>query len=467
MPYDGLFLPYQTRWENLGPINGGLAQYNVTTQQMNSYYKGIQEAGFHSLSYFDIGNWGTRTDTNYGGPAKYCGLRPAGPHTPSPNGTGAANGPCPDPDGGNAYLRDVLWPALLHHGWSVIKGKFMVHKNDWVGTTDMDTQVPVFEDLIIEQAARHLTELPAFEGIAIDRLDYSQYFNYDTDDGISWVPVNCTAKNSSKCGNYTQWSWGKARALRLSYRHTYERLHQLLHGGDGGKGVPGNKLMLQNCNWLCRIDEFRAFDGSFSEGAALNSVAFTGLRAPTILWTYALSEERAVLDAYFQQHLLMNVYPMAPMPKNDHSIVPGDPNGAVELAYREYAPLFDAMHGARWLLTAHPAKIVGANTSSSLGILNVLTLPTTSSNTTKLPRLVVPIMLSAQAAVTLVLNLGPAITTLGWSAVTNVSLSARYPNASVSPADVSLGAAKSIGSGLWQATVPLQRGCAMVMAILL
>lgn len=29
MPYDGLFLPYQEDWLNLGPINGGLAQYKV------------------------------------------------------------------------------------------------------------------------------------------------------------------------------------------------------------------------------------------------------------------------------------------------------------------------------------------------------------------------------------------------------------------------------------------------------
>ena len=54
MPYDGLFLPYQEEWLNLGPINGGLAQYNVTYQMINNYYKRIQEQGFHSLSYFDI-----------------------------------------------------------------------------------------------------------------------------------------------------------------------------------------------------------------------------------------------------------------------------------------------------------------------------------------------------------------------------------------------------------------------------
>ena len=45
--------------------------------------------------------------------------------------------------------------------------------SDWVGTTDMDTQEPAFEDLIIEQAQRHIDRIPSFEGIAIDRLDYS------------------------------------------------------------------------------------------------------------------------------------------------------------------------------------------------------------------------------------------------------------------------------------------------------
>ena len=58
MPYDGLFLPYQDEWLNLGPVNGGLDQYNVTYAKMDAYYKGIQDAGFHSLCYFDVGNWG-------------------------------------------------------------------------------------------------------------------------------------------------------------------------------------------------------------------------------------------------------------------------------------------------------------------------------------------------------------------------------------------------------------------------
>ena len=42
------------------------------------YYADIKKAGFHSLSYFDIGNWGTRTNTSYKGPNITCGTRPNG-----------------------------------------------------------------------------------------------------------------------------------------------------------------------------------------------------------------------------------------------------------------------------------------------------------------------------------------------------------------------------------------------------
>ena len=63
-------------------------------------------------------------------------------------------------------------------------------------------------------------------------------------------------------------------------------------------------MMLNNCNTVCRLDEMRSFDGTFSEGAALNSVAWTGLRNPTILWTYSLEPNLAVLNDFFQQHLL-------------------------------------------------------------------------------------------------------------------------------------------------------------------
>ena len=119
------------------------------------------------------------------------------------------------------------------------------------------------------------------------------------DDGASWIPVNGSGRSAGST-NYSSWVWGPARALRLSYRHNYGRLHGVLHapaiakakakaeakadagatrrGGEaaaGGaapasqtsraKGGGKNYMMLNNCNWLCRLDEMHAFDGTFSE----------------------------------------------------------------------------------------------------------------------------------------------------------------------------------------------------------
>ena len=350
---------------------------------------------------------------------------------------------------------------------------------------------------------RHIDKLPHFEGIAIDRLDYSEYFNYGEhfgqDDQHSWIPVNGSGRSAGRT-NYSSWVWGPARALRFSYRHTYARLHEVLHapaiaaqralargGGTGQvtpravpqRGVPQpgvpqrgekegggkNYMMLQNCNWLCRLDEMRAFDGSFSEGAALNAVAWTGLRSPTIMWTYALEADPTVLDTFFQQHLLMNVYPMAPMPKNDHSISPG--NLVVDQGYMDYAPLFDAMHGARWLLSARPATLsLGTNAS-----VNVLTLPLSAKAGSggSERSLLVPIMLAAptETTVQLTLHLGPAaLKALGLTVPPHsVELSLLSPGQGAAPK--ALGVAKAGDHGEWVGTIPLVRGGAMVTALLL
>lgn len=341
-----------------------------------------------------------------------------------------------------------------------------------------------------------MDHLPHFEGIAIDRLDYSEFFNYDRDDGLSWVPIN----GSGSPPNYSNWSWGPARALRLSYRHTFNRLHQLLHGSARQRAQarqpherrrerasgsptppprsppPKQYALYNNCNWLCRLDMMHAFDGGFSEGAALNSVAWVGLRTPSILWTYSLAADAAVLHGYFQQHLLMNVYPMAPMPLNDHAIQPG--NSMVEQAYRDYAPLFDAMRGARWLLTARPAKVralqpVAASVEDPAALINAFVLPRNHTplftdaaaaphTQADLPPLLVPIMLANAntTAVRLELYLAPTGPALGWPAVEGVVLSALYPNGT---APKPLGEA-TLSEGSWVAHVPLEHGCALVRA---
>jgi hypothetical protein len=336
MPYDGLFAPYQDEWLNLGPINAGLPQYNVTYARINDFYTAVQAAGLNSLSYFDVGNWGVSIATGQTWPNVTCGVRPSG-----------APAPCPDPAGSNAFLQHYLSDALLARGWSVAGGSFDGAKSDWVGTTLMDPAEPFFEDLLVEQLTMRLARVPATQGFAVDRFDYTAYYNYAGDDMTSWVPGP---------GNGAP---GPARSLVASHRHAYSRLAGVLHAAG--------KVFFGNCNTLCRADVLESFDGIFSEGSALNAVAWGGLRKPTILWTYSLAGLAAdALHALFQQHLLMRVFPMAPMPGNDHSITPGSP--AVQAAYEAYAPLFRALAGAAWVLDVdHPV----ATTLPPGGVANV------------------------------------------------------------------------------------------------
>jgi SSS family solute:Na+ symporter len=323
MPYDGLFAPYQSSWLNLGPINAGLPQYNVTYALIEDFYQKVQAAGLNSLSYFDVGNWGVSIDTTRSWPNTTCGVRPGG---------GAA--PCPDPAGSNAFLQHFLTPALLQTGYSVAGGVFFNHTfSDWVGTTLMDPAEPFFQALLIEQLQRRIDLTQSMQGIAIDRFDYTNYYNAAFDDGVSFVP-----------------GFGAVRSLLASHLETYKLLAAVLHAK--------NQSMFGNCNTLCRADLLGPFDGGFSEGAALNAVAWNGIRGrTTILWTYSLSAT-GDLDAVFQQHLYVRVWPMAPMLGNDHSINPGDP--AVQAAYERYAPLFDELRGVEYLLDAHPVSLISA-----------------------------------------------------------------------------------------------------------
>ena len=269
-----------------------------------------------------MGNWGVSIDTSRSYANVTCGVRPGG---------GAA--PCPTPEGSNAFLQNFLSDALLDSAWRACCGVSRGAVGDWVGTTLMDPSEPFFEDLLIEQLERRMGALvPSAQGIAIDRFDYTAYYSYKRDDGVSWVPQAAGG-------------WGPAQSLVQSHVHTYSRMAAALRAAGPAK------LMLGNCNTLCRVDVMGVFDGGFSEGAALNAVAWTGARRPTILWTYSLdAHSQAGLDAFFQQHALMRVFPMAPMPANDHSINPGPP--AVQQAYFDFAPLFLALRGCEWVLDA-------------------------------------------------------------------------------------------------------------------
>jgi hypothetical protein len=51
-----------------------------------------------------------------------------------------------------------------------------------------------------------------------------------------------------------------------------------------------------------------------------------------------------------QRHLHLGVYPTAPYPWNNHCI---NPAPAADQLYLDYGPLLDAMRGKKWVLTPH------------------------------------------------------------------------------------------------------------------
>ena len=183
MPYDGLFVPYAEPWTNLGPINTGLSQYNVTYEMVDSHYESVQQAGFHSLSYFDVGNFGTRVSSpclqtvSHPHPRRalcftfrllrrmcahflvvfviasvylacsQISLDPAPPLPPANSSTagcglrpGGLQAPCwaPEETASSSFLATQLSASVLDNGWSAGNGFVTLPLKDWVGTTDMD-----------------------------------------------------------------------------------------------------------------------------------------------------------------------------------------------------------------------------------------------------------------------------------------------------------------------------------------
>ena len=119
-----------------------------------------------------------------------------------------------------------------------------------------------------------------------------------------------------------------------------------------------------------RADVAECLDGFFHEGGFygpnLNMNAFLAVFRPLSVWSHPTEifdrngdkwlrielfsgkkiEEPA--HTFFQRHLLMGAWPMAPLWNNDHSVQPSP--GLVEL-YREHLPLFRCIEGRKWILS--------------------------------------------------------------------------------------------------------------------
>jgi hypothetical protein len=188
----------------------------------------------------------------------------------------------------------------------------------------MDPGEPVYQQFLLDQAKKHIEWIPDAEGICIDRMDWLRMYNEERDDGVSWF------------GNQP------TRSLLTSWNSLLNQLGPLLHKS-------GKVIFINNHDK--RIDLLRQTDGYFDEftygGSPLNLTALMGVRRPVLGWTSEEKNLRPDPDAFFQRYLHLGVYPMAPFPGNDHSLLPGE---WVDRQYLDYGPLLESLKGKKWVL---------------------------------------------------------------------------------------------------------------------
>ena len=310
-PYMGMYLPPVKRnekWERFGGDQ-------ITIAGMDDFAKNYREKGFYVLNYFNV--------TEFGSKVKYPPLSRVAEKPDSEIWRDC-----------NDILYAKFEKAILPVPENSIKdpkfknAAFPVPFYTWENGIAMDCGDSVYSDFLVEQARRHVREIPSSFGICIDRFDWFRMFNERADDGITWFE-------------------GKpVRSLVTSWKTLSPKLSSIMHGA--------NKVIFAN-NHYKRIDLLGDVDGLFDEfsycGNSLNLTAFMCIDKPALGWTDdAETVRREGVDSFFQKYLYLGVFPMCPFPNNDHSITQSPD---VDQFYLDYGPLLKLMQGREWVLKPH------------------------------------------------------------------------------------------------------------------
>ena len=306
-PYMGMFLPPVRggeRWprfagESSGKISPG--QENVRGQtslpEMAEYSVLMRDQGFHVLNYFNVTEFGT-------------GILFPPPLRKAADDENLWRDP-------NDYLHHVLSEAILRNPDPIYT---------WGDAVIVDCGDPVYRKFLLEQARRHIEELPASSGICIDRMDWLNQDNPHADDGLTW-------------------NEGPVRSLLNSWQELMALMGPLFH--------KANKVIFAN-TMIRRPDLVKEIDGIYDEhgdfGFSMNTTSFLALRKPATLWTRDENQLKPDPDAFMQKRLYMGVFLTAPVPGNDHTILPSP---WVDRVYLDYGPMFKALRGRKWVLVPH------------------------------------------------------------------------------------------------------------------
>jgi hypothetical protein len=397
-PYMGMFLPPagDDSWPRFA--YKGAPQTYTSIKQIAAYSSRMRAAGFHVLNYFNV--------TEFGAYVKY----PPRPRTARSDDELWKNGD----DFLYGRLSDAILPVpgdiepnqLRFYGKTKPGGPYYT----WEGGIVMDCGEPAYKKFLLEQARKHIEQLPDSSGICIDRLDWLRMYNEKGDDGVSWYNTKA------------------ARSLYHSWRELTAELAPMFH--QGGKVVFVN-------NHIKRLDLLKDIDGIFDEftynPAALNTTALLSIKRPALGWTSDEKQIRPDPDGFFQRFLYLGVFPMAPFPGNDHSLRPSD---WVDRQYLDYGPLMNAMRGRVWVLEPHAVEVLKGSAVANLFAVD--------------DGYVASVMLA------------------GAEKVATVSIRTRFERAPSASA-IHPGAAAPVrvsavrNGGAWVFEVPLVRGCAMLV----
>ena len=383
-PYMGMFLPpigENEPYRRL--VKGNL----ITIAGMRETAQRWRRLGFALLNYFNVTEFGARPGT--------------------PEGVDPSLAPADQWRNGNNYLFNVIPDGVLR----VRTGETF---GSWEGSIVTDCGGPQYRDFLLDQARRHVAELPDSAGICIDRLDWLRVYNFQADDGISWL-------QGRPC-----------RSLYASWDELMTGMGAVFH--QAGKFIFNNLL-------VNRTELMRHADAVYHEHGdwpwEVNAAALQSVRKPCLVWTHGEKDMQPDPDAYFQRHLHLGIFPTAPVPGNDHTI---EPSPAIDRWYLDYGPLFTALRGKKWVLVPH-AVTVAADAAKA----NVFAVPD-----------------------------GHVVAVTFGGAATGATVQLRLPDlpvrdrtapvcAVLHPGSEQMLPAKCVRSDdSWQVEVPLQRGCALV-----
>ena len=297
-PYMGMFIPPvpddETEWTDF-------KKKTTSIRRMREDIRALTAQGFYVLNYFNV--------TEFGAFIQY---------PPPPRKAQDDADLWKDP---HDFLYHVLGGAILP------KNESGEPIHSWEGCVAMDPGDPAYRQFLLDQAQRHIEAFPESSGICIDRMDWLRYFNPRFDDGLSWVDGKPT------------------RSLVVSWHEIMSKLGPIMHSND--------KVIFCNPHYR-RLDLMRHVDGIYDEfgqmGHSMNLCTLLCVRKPIMEWTISIPEIQNEPDDYFQRHLHMGAFLTAPLPGNDHTILP---TADVDQAYYDYGPLLDALRGKRWVLEPH------------------------------------------------------------------------------------------------------------------